>query len=80
MSEKHNVENVGYLEHLQGDIVLADGGFDSADSVALHGVSLGIPALSRGWDQLGSVILKPLVDQQMSEYTLNELVSCDSVL
>ena len=34
-------------------MVLADRGFDVADSVALYGATLDIPAFTRGCDQLG---------------------------
>ena len=47
-------ENSGYLKHLlPGDVVLADIGFDVADSVALYGATLDIPAFTRCCDQLG---------------------------
>ena len=45
ISDKYIVENSGYLKHLlPGDVVLADRGFDVADSVALYGATLDIPA------------------------------------
>ena len=47
------MENSGYLQHLlPGDDVLADRGFDVADSLALYGAILDIPAFTRGRDQL----------------------------
>ena len=47
------VENSGYLNHLlPGNVVLADRGFDVADSLALFGATLDIPAFTRGHDQL----------------------------
>ena len=53
VSDKYIVENSGYLQHLlPGDVVLADRGFDVADSLALHGATLDIPAFTRGRDQL----------------------------
>ena len=53
VSDKHIVENCGYLRHLlPGDVVLADRGFDIADSLALYGATLNIPAFTRGRDQL----------------------------
>ena len=58
MSDKHIVENSGYLNNLlPGDVVLADRGFDVADSFALQGATLDIPAFTRGVSQLcpGSV-------------------------
>ena len=53
VSDKNIVENSGYLLHLlPGDVVLADRGFDVADSLALQGATLDIPAFTRGRDQL----------------------------
>ena len=53
VSDKYIVENSGYLQHLlPGDVVLADRGFDVADSLALHGATLDIPAFTRVRDQL----------------------------
>ena len=55
ISDKYIVENSGYLKHLlPGDVVLADRGFDVADSVALYGATLDIPAFTRGCNQLGA--------------------------
>ena len=39
---------------LPGDVVLVDRGFDVADSVAYHGVTLDIPAFTKGRDQLSA--------------------------
>ena len=53
VSDKHIVENSGYLNNLlPGDVVLADRGFDVADSFALQGATLDIPAFTRGVFQL----------------------------
>ena len=53
VSDKHIVENSGYLSHiLPGDVILADRGFDVADSVAMYRATLDIPAFTRGYDQL----------------------------
>ena len=52
-SDKYIVENCGYLTHLfPDDIVLADRGFDIADSIAYRGARLEIPAFTRERDQL----------------------------
>ena len=52
-SDKHVTENCGILENLTpGDIVLADRGFDIADSVGLYQASLRIPSFTRGKKQL----------------------------
>ena len=49
VSDKHIVENSGYLRHiLPGDVILADRGFDVADTIALHQATLNIPAITRG--------------------------------
>ena len=53
VSDKHIVENSGYLRHiLLGDVILADRGFDVADIIALRQATLNIPACTRGCDQL----------------------------
>ena len=53
VSDKYIVENSGYLNNLlPGDVVLADRGFDIADSVAYRGAILDIPAFTRGCEQL----------------------------
>ena len=53
MSDKHIVENSRYLQYLiPGDLVLADRGFDIADSVAMQGAILNIPAFTKGLEQL----------------------------
>jgi len=55
VSDKHLTENCGMLEKLTtGDIVLADRGFDIADSVGLYQASLKIPAFTRGKSQLSA--------------------------
>ena len=47
------VEHSGYLNKLlPGDVVLADRGFDVADSVAMLGATLDIPAFTRACEQL----------------------------
>ena len=53
VSDKHIVEHSGYLNKLlPGDVVLADRGFDVADSVAMLGATLDIPAFTRACEQL----------------------------
>ena len=50
------MENSGYLKNLHpGDVILADTGFNVADSVALFGATLEIPTFTRGCKQLASV-------------------------
>ena len=49
VSDKHLTENSGLLRKLlPGDIVLADRGFDAADSVGFYQARLHIPAFTRG--------------------------------
>ncbi len=55
VSDKYIVENCGYLD--VGDVVLADRGFDIADSVAYRGATLDIPAFTRGCEQLPPSLL-----------------------
>ena len=52
VSDKHIVEHSGYLSNLLPGDVLADRGFDVADSVAMLGATLDIPAFTRGCEQL----------------------------
>lgn len=48
-SDKYIVEHPGYLDKLlTGDVVLDDRGFDVADSVAMLGATLDIPAFTKG--------------------------------
>ena len=52
-------ERSGFLDHLNpGDVILADRGFDVADTVGLYNAELMIPAFSRGKKQLGPVELE----------------------
>ncbi|XP_014678815.1 PREDICTED: uncharacterized protein LOC106818641 [Priapulus caudatus] len=52
-SDKHVTEQCGILSQLNpGDVVLADRGFDIADSVGMMGAELCIPAFTRGKKQL----------------------------
>ena len=45
VSDKYIVEHSGYLRNLlPGDVILADQGFDVADSVAMFRVTLDTPA------------------------------------
>ena len=55
VSDKHLTENCGLLNKLlPGDIVLADMGFDIADSVGFYQATLKIPAFTRGKRQLSA--------------------------
>ena len=52
-SDKHITSNCGLLDHLiHGDVVLADRGFDISEDLALRGVTLAIPAFTKGKSQL----------------------------
>jgi hypothetical protein len=58
-SDKHLAERSGFLDHLNpGAVILADRGFDVADSVGLYNAELKIPAFTRGKKQLGPVELE----------------------
>lgn len=55
VSDKYLTEKSGLLRKLlPGDIVLADRGFDIADSVGLYQAHLHIPAFTRGKKQLSA--------------------------
>ncbi|XP_068680166.1 uncharacterized protein [Montipora foliosa] len=55
VSDKYLTENSGLLRKLlPGDVVLADRGFDIADSVGFHQASLHIPAFTKGKKQLSA--------------------------
>ena len=55
VSDKHITENCGILKKLlPDDIVLADRGFDIAESVGFHQAKLYIPAFTRGKKQLSA--------------------------
>ena len=52
-SDKYITSKCGFLEHLiYGDMVLADRGFDISEDLALRGVTLAIPAFTKGKPQL----------------------------
>lgn len=56
MSDKHLTEHSGILKKLlPGDIVLADRGFDIAESVAMMQAQLHIPAFTKGKQQLSAM-------------------------
>lgn len=56
VSDKHLTEHSGILKKLlPGDIVLADRGFDIAESVGMMQASLHIPAFTKGKNQLSPV-------------------------
>ena len=52
MSDKYLTEHCGILSNLlPGDVVLADRGFDVADSVGVRQAKLNLPAFTQGKDQ-----------------------------
>ena len=56
VSDKYLTENCGILNKLlPGDIVLADRGFDIADSVGMYQAKLHLPAFTRGKNQLSAL-------------------------
>ena len=55
VSDKHITENSSFLKNiLPGDLVLADRGFNIAESLGAHGASLQIPAYTKGKQQLSA--------------------------
>lgn len=55
VSDKYITENSGFLSNLlPGDIVLADRGFDIADSVSFYRAKLYIPSFTKGKKQLSA--------------------------
>lgn len=55
-SDKHVTERCGILDKLlPGDLVLADRGFNIAESVGMQQAQLNIPAFTKGKDQLSAV-------------------------
>ncbi|CAN8013760.1 unnamed protein product [Ixodes persulcatus] len=55
-SDKHITENCGLLDLLsQGDVVLADRGFDIADTLSLYCAKLHVPAFTKGKKQLSAL-------------------------
>ena len=56
MSDKHITEHCGILDKIiPGDIILADRGFDIADSVGVMQGCLHIPAFTKGKNQLSAL-------------------------
>ena len=56
VSDKHLTEHSGFLNKLlPGDIVLADRGFDIAESVGMRQARLHIPAFTKGKSQLSAM-------------------------
>lgn len=56
MSDKYLTEHCGILDKLlPGDVVLADRGFDIADSVGMQQAQLHIPAFTKGKNQLSAM-------------------------
>lgn len=52
MSDKYLTEHCGMLSKLlPGEILLADRGFDIADSVGMHQARLHLPVFTRGKEQ-----------------------------
>ena len=73
VSDKYIVENLGYLKNLHpGEIILADRGYNVADSVALFGDTLEIPAFTRHCEQLAPVDVENTRKITMLENMLRE--------
>ena len=74
VSDKHIVEHSGYLNNLlPGDVILADRGFDVADSVAMLGATLDILAFTRAVNNYHLQISKPQGSWQMYGFMWKEL-------
>ena len=55
-SDKHLTENCGFLNHLlPGDLILADRGFNIAETLGSCSASLKIPAFTKGRSQLSAL-------------------------
>ena len=56
VSDKYLTDHCGILNHLlPGDVVLADRGFDIAESVGIMQAKLHIPSFTKGKDQLSAL-------------------------
>ena len=75
VSDKHLTENCGLLNKLiPGDVVLANRGFDIADSVGFYQATLKIPAFTRGKRQLSAHDIQETKKLQMFAYMSRELL------
>ena len=73
MSDKFITKHCGLLgKLLPGDFVLADRGFDIADSCGLYGARLKIPAFTKGRPQLSLLDIEST--RKIAEFTLKELL------
>ncbi|XP_074470441.1 uncharacterized protein LOC141754906 [Sebastes fasciatus] len=71
-SDKHLTESSGFLDHLNpGDVILADRGFDVADSVGLYNAELKIPAFTKGKKQMGPLgSVSRVIGEAWNRYTV----------
>ena len=75
VSDKHITEDCGYLYKLQqGDVVLADRGFNVQESVAYRGATLNIPAFTKGKAQL------PAADVEQTRKVANVRIHVERVI
>ena len=69
MSDKYLTESCGMLKKLfPGDIILADRGFDIAESVGMMQARLRIPTFTEGKDQLSDAEVEETEQLQMFTY------------
>ena len=60
---------------LPGDVVLADRGFDIAESVRFYGAEVKIPAFTKGKKQLSGADVKSTQELLVSGYMSKELLA-----
>ena len=54
-SDNYVTKHSGFLDNLlPGDVILANRGFNVADSVSIHGANLDIPAFTKRHEQLSA--------------------------
>ena len=71
-SDKFLTEHCGILNYLlPADIVLADRGFDIADSVGMQQAHLHIPAFTRGKSQLSALEVERVVRIHVEQVGIN---------
>ena len=77
VSDKHLTENSGLLQKLlPGDVVLADRGFDIAESVGTFQARLHIPAFTKGKSQLSSLQVKETRNLANVQIYVERVIGC----
>ena len=71
-SDQHITENSDFLKNLEyGDTVMADRGFNIAETLGTRGARLEIPSFTKGKSQLSAIEVEKTRVLQMSTYMLN---------